>query len=174
MEIDFTLANTQFYLGGALQANASNPGSSELIALFDEYRIDSVEVSLMLGCNSIQGGTAATAQLPILNIAFDPNDTSVTSLSSILQYQNLQIVQLGSNITQNGYVMKIRPTPLTTVGGVLSGTPSTRAPFISTDQPGVQHFGLKIFYDPAGSTLATVFGTLSIYVKYNLECKVSK
>jgi hypothetical protein len=173
LEISFSLNNTSFYIGGVLAGTAANPGASDFTALYDFYRLESVEVSLMYGANMFAPGTAAVAQLPIMNIAFDPSDLSVTSLSSILQYQNLRTVQLGNQRTQNGYVVSCKPRPLLTGGGSATAVVETN-PWLNKDTPTIPYYGLKIFYDNAGSTAATVIGIVSFYIKYHWAFRLSQ
>jgi hypothetical protein len=176
MEIAFSLNSTYFSLGGTVISVDANPGASEFVALYDEYRISEVEVSFMYGANAVAPGTAASPQLPILDIAFDPSDASVTSLSTILQYQNLVTVQLGNQRTANGFVVRCRPVPdlsAGTGGAAVGAIIPQSAPWLSTDFPTVQHNCLKVFYDSAGSTSTAVIGTLTMYVKYHFEMKLS-
>lgn len=173
LEVVFSLSSTAFFIGGVLAATASNPGSSDFTALFDLYRLDSVEVSIMYGVNSNAPGIVSTAQLPIINIVFDPTDSSAISLSSILQYNNLQTVQLGNQRNNNGYVIRCKPRPLLTATGSAVAAAETN-PWISKDVPAVQYLGLKMFYDSAGSTATTVIGQVSFYVKYNWSMKLSQ
>jgi hypothetical protein len=172
MEINFSLNSTYFYVGGVLAATAANPGASEFVALYDMYKLESVEVAFMYGANTVTSGGIAVAQLPILNVVFDPTDSSVISLSSILQYQNLRTVQLGNQRTEDGYVVRCTPTPLINTLAGQTVVP-TSPQWLTTDQPTLSHFGLKCYYDNAGSTLATVVGTLTMYVKYNWSFKLS-
>ena len=172
MEIAFSLNATNFYLGGVLASSASNPGASDFLALYDEYKIDQVEVALMYGGNSVTPGVPGTIQLPILLVVFDATDTSATSLSSMLQYQNLNVVQLGNNRNSSGYTFKCAPRAQTTVGG--SAVAGSSVTWINIDTPSVNHLGVKVFYDSAGSTLASIAGTLQVYVKYHLSMRSSR
>jgi len=170
----FSLSTTNRYVAGVLGSAISNPGSSDFTALYDQWRIDAVELAFMFGANSVPTGTLATAQLPIFNFVYDPSDSSVISLSSILQYQELHTVQLGNQQnTSNGYTIRIVP-----YSRVLDGSSSTYAvdgsKWINIDSPAVEHFGVKGFYDSAGSTLTTVIGSVTVYIKYFLSMKRSR
>lgn len=174
LQIAFSLTATLFYIAGTLYSTASNPGATDFVTLFDEYRLASVEVSMMYGANSVVPGTAATPQLPIMNIVFDPTDVSTISLSSILQYQNLRTVQLGNQRTDAGYVVKCSPRPLISAGSLATAMSPNVAPWLNKDVTNVAMFGLKIFYDNAGSTFVAVTGTVTFYVKYNWEMRNSQ
>jgi hypothetical protein len=173
LEIDFSLNTTQYYVGGSSAGNIANPGASELVALYDQYRIDMVEVSFMYGANAVAPGPASTPNLPILNIVFDPSDNSVITLTSILQYQNLQTVMLGNSRTQDGYVLSCRPVPDLYAGASAGALVPTSAQWIAVDLPIVPHHGLKIVYDPAAVTSSASIGNVSIYVKYHYSMKSS-
>jgi hypothetical protein len=171
----FSLSQTIRYIAGTASSVISNPGSGDFTALYDQWRIDAVELAFMFGANSVSAGALATAQLPIINMVFDPTDSSTISLSSILQYQELHTVQLGNQQnTSNGYTIRMVPT-----ARLLDGTTTTYAvadpiKWVSIDSPAVEHFGIKCFYDNAGSTLTTVIGSVTVYVKYFLSMKRSK
>lgn len=173
LSIVFSLSTTQFFIAGVLASSASNPGASDFTSLYDQYRLEGVEVAFMYGANAFAPGLANTAQLPIMNIVFDPTDVSIISLSSILQYQDLHTVQLGNQRTQNGYTVACRPRPLATLSSTAQAGIQV-APWISKDTPTVGHYGIKVFYDNAGSTLNAVMGTLTMYVKYKWAFRLSQ
>lgn len=176
MEINFSLNQTQVYIAGALYTTVPNTGASDFTALYDQYRIDMVELSIMYGVNAyIAPGTTSgvgSSQNPVLLIAFDPTDSSVTSMSSILQYNDLKVIQLCSEKVQNGYALQFRPVPLITAGGSPAAVSFKNAPWISKDTPTVPHYGVKLFLDNLGGALPTPVGNLEIYVKYHLSMKL--
>jgi hypothetical protein len=170
-EMSFSLSQTLVYFGGTLASTVSNTGASDFIALFDQWRIDAVELCIMYGANAFAPVPGTGAQNPVLMIVFDPSDTSVISLPSILQYNDVKMIQLGNQRLSNGYTLMFKPTPLLTAGGAVSTVPSS-APWISKDQPSVAHFGVKMFLDSIGSTLATAAGNIEFYVKYHLSMRL--
>lgn len=171
IEIGFALSNTYTYVGGGALGVIPNPGSSDFTTLYDEYRIDGVEVSFLWSSNAFTPGNG-TAALPIINIVFDPSDTSAVSLSTALSYQNVQTLQMGNQRMQNGFVVRCKPVPNITTPGTGQVVP-TSAPWMSVDTPNIIHNALKFVYDPAGSAVATSIGTLSLYVKYHLSFRLS-
>lgn len=178
LEMVFSLASTSFFSNGTALSVASNPGSSDFTALYDFYRLDKVEVAFMYSANTVSPAALSGMMLPILNIVFDPSDSSTISLSSILQYQNLHTVQLGNLRTQDGYVVACRPRPAAFVasgsGGTAVGGGVETPLWISKDLPNVNYYGIKAFYDNAGSTLNAVSGTITIYTKYFWSFKLSQ
>jgi hypothetical protein len=173
LSLVFSLQQTSTYLAGVVSANYSNPGYSDFTALYDRYRIEEVEVAIMYGTNAYPPGTQAVAQLPILNVVFDPSDNSTFSLSSIMQYQNLHTVQLGNLRNSNGYVVKFKPRSLITAGGSAAAATEMN-PWLSKDTPTVPHYGLKLFYDNAGSGINSIIGQCNFYVKYHLAMTSSQ
>lgn len=178
MQMAFSLSDTLTYVHGVLYSTDANPGSSEFTALYDEYALESVEVSCMLDLNSVNPGAAGTMSLPICSIVYDPNDVNSCSLSDVLQYQDLHIVQLGNQRTPNGYVLKCKPRSGTTfldaTGNVQGSGPSSNGDdWKSTKWPTIPFYGLKFFFDLSGSTLATEGGTFRTYTKYNWKMKAS-
>lgn len=171
-ELSFSLNSTFVYLGGVLNATTSNPGASDFTALYDYYKLDKVEISFMFSGNSAPLAPATASQLPILNIVFDPTDTSVVSLSSILQFQDLHTVQLGNMRTQNGYVIQCSPRPLLTAGGSATAVAEAN-PWLNIDTPTVPYYGIKMFYDNSGSTVTAITGYLNLYIKYHWSFKLS-
>lgn len=171
MEINFSLQQTLVLIAGSLASTVANTGYSDFVALYDQYRIDAVEISCMYGANAFAPGSTSGAQNPVLIMVFDPSDSSVISLSSILQYNNVKVIQLGNQRVANGYTLTVRPTPLVTNAGTPSGVP-TSAPWLSKDTPTVTHYGLKMFIDTLGSTSVTIAGTIEFYVKYHLSMRL--
>lgn len=178
MQMAFSLSNTLTYIHGVLYSTDANPGASEFIALYDEYALESVEISCMLDLNSVNPGAAGTMSLPICSIVYDPNDSSSCALSDVLQYQDLHVVQLGNQRTPNGYVLKCKPRSGTTfldaTGSVVGSGPSSIADdWKSTKWSNILFYGVKFFFDLSGSTLATEGGTFRTYTKYNWKMKSS-
>lgn len=163
IELGFALSNTYTFASGAPLGSIPNPGAADFLTLYDEYRIEGVEVSFLWSNNAVAPGSA-TPNLPIVNIVFDPSDTSAVSTSTALSYQNVQTVQLGNQRTQNGFVVRCAPVPNVTTPGSGQMIPVS-APWLSIDTPNVVHNAIKFVYDPAGSSLATQIGTLTLNAK---------
>lgn len=173
LALAFSLKETVVYLHGVSTVIASNSGYTELTALFDEWRIESVELAVMVDLNSVNPGAVGTMSLPLMNIAFDPNDADSISQSVILQYEDVHIVQLGNQRTADGYVLKFTPSALsqslTTAATSSSAMHIPKGTWLRTSVPDVAHYGIKMFYDNCGSSLATEGASMVLYAKYNLE-----
>jgi len=176
IEFDFSLSQVTLYIAGTVAANIVIPGSGDFTALFEEWRINSVECAFMYSANSFQAGPATGPTGPILIFAFDPNDTSVTSLSSIVQTNGSRIVQMANIRGESGYVSRFVPRiqAQTTTGATGRALLSPPGQWVSTDLPSAIHNGLKVFYDSAGSTYASVIGTVQCYFKINYSFQHTK
>ena len=176
MEVDFSLSNVTYYLGGVVSGGGTVTGNTDFTALFEEWRIDSIEVAIMYGANAIAPGPVTGPQSPILIIAFDPNDLSATSLSSILQVNGNRIIQIANIRGESGFVTRFRPRVQAQATTVASGK-SLLMPlgqWVSTDAPTTSHLGLKVFYDNAASTYAQAIGTLQFYFKIHYSFQHTK
>lgn len=172
----YSLGNLYVYRSGALVTTVLITGGTDFSALFEEWRINSVEVSMMYGANSLAPGPNTGPQGPIFLAAFDPNDTSVITLGSILQYNSLRVIQMANVRGESGAVMKMTPRAQLNATAATTGI-SALAPvgqFFSTDNVAIQHNGMKLVYDPAGSSYAAVIGTVTFYFKINYSFRGSK
>jgi len=177
LEMDFSLNQTKIYIGGSVISTVTNPGGSDFFSLYDEWKIDMVEVATMIGFDNIVPGVLSTPQLPIFNYAFDPSDTSTITLGSILQFENVQTVQMGVQRGQDGFVVRFKPVPglpiVNTGGSVTFGTVPEKAGWMSMDLTTTPHNALKIVYDPAASTNNSIIGSVTFYIKYHFSMKLS-
>lgn len=181
LALAFTLSNVNVYAGGSILAANSVPGSSEITSLFEWWRLDFVEIQMFLNANNVDmTTTAASVSLPIINIAFDPNDVSASSLSSILQYDSLRTIQLGNVRTAEGYTFKCQPRilPLAQLA-TSTATPQPIKPnpqpmWISTDAPNVNHFGVKMQYDPGFATTNALTSNVIMYVRLHYSAQATK
>lgn len=126
------------------------PGASELSALFDQWRIDKVEQTLLFSAtqNPIATGgiiTSANVQ-PVINIVndWDNNDPN----DDLLQYPQCRTIQLGTSpqgnlqrIIKPGAIGTIEIAGSTTVPGQV-----LRGPWLDTATPTITHHCIKISY----------------------------
>lgn len=172
LQISFSLSQTSFYIAGSLLGNAANPGASDFTSLYDSYKLEHIELACMFGTNAYAAAGVTQYQLPIVNVVVDPSDISTISLSSILQYANLQTVQFGNTNTQNGWVMKFSPKP-TLSAGANAVAAVEENPWLNIDVPTTPYYGVKMFFDNAGSTYNGVIGTMTFYVKYHWAMRLA-
>jgi hypothetical protein len=123
--------------------------------LFDQYRIDKVELKFTPKDNAVNTLNTASPndEIPVLALAMDFDDNNLpTSWAYIRQYDNAQSVAYGSG----GLFVTIHPsyTPAVFAGAAFSGYAVERANWTDCSNTGVQHYGLKGFVSAltAGST----------------------
>lgn len=177
LSIDFSLSEMNLYVGGTVSNTVSIPGSTDFTALFEMWKIDKVELSMMFSSNAVSPGTITAPTSPILVVAFDPNDTSVTSLNSLLQVNGNRIIQIANIRGESGYTTSFVPrckAQSNTVPVTGNGLLMPIGQYISTDSPATTHNGIKMFYDNAKSTYASTIGSLSMYVKLHYSLVRSK
>jgi len=174
----FSMNSVDIYSNGALLTSVAYPGIADLSNLFEWWRLNKVEVQMFSSSNSLAQTTGGNvAALPVLNIAFDPNDISAISLNSILQYENLRTVQIGNGRYVDGFVFECRPSPaLLAQVPVGSGRlePQRSNPFISTDTGAVTCYGVKMVLDPGLAAVATNSGAYTFYFRSHFTVKDTK
>jgi len=142
-----------------------------LAGLFDQYRIDKVEVKLLPESNAINevNGTAAQDVIPILTAVLDFDDANTpTSLAYTATYDNAQSVVYG----QGGLFITVKPafTPALYSGGVFDGYEVERAGWVDFSNTSVPHFGIK-------GSISTLNGASTqevnwyILAKYFISCR---
>jgi len=173
LAFSFSLSTTVVYAGGAIINSWTNPGYTELVNLFQEYRIDEVEVQMFYSNNVSQINNISN--LPIISIVYDRDGTAATSSAAFLQYQDLKTIQLGNDRDPSGPVFRFRPVPneLAGTSATVSQIVPTSAPFVSALFPALPHYGMRILYDPVATTSATSVGNLSFYVRYHISARRS-
>jgi len=168
LEFTFALDKTQVYVGGAATFSACFPGMSEIQNMFAEYRIRRAAVRMYYS-NNVSSLSSPSTGLPLLTAVFNPDDANSVALSDVLQYPNSRTFQLG---TLKPPSFTVVPRPLASVyttSGVVSGL-STPAPWISTSQIDVPHYGVKIVYDSSIVTNVGI-GNVNFYFDLEFECR---
>lgn len=176
LEFSFSLTQMLVYRGGTLFSTTSITGGTDFTPLFEEWRINTVEIGMMYGANSVAPGPTTGPIGPILLAVFDPNDTSAVSLSSILQYNGVRVIQIANVRGESGACYKFQPRIQSNSASNAAGVAILQPPsqWISTDAPTAPHNGFKVFYDSAASTYASTIGSVSFYVKLNYSFRGTK
>jgi len=172
LEIIFQLSNTQIFVGGALFSNVALPGASDLINMFQQYRIDMVEIQMLYSNNVSQINNALA--LPIIGIVADFEDFTgaATTKNTLLQYEDIRVIQLGNERTADSLVFRVKPqVPTSSTSGIVMG--ATGQPWISALNPTTNMAGVKMFYDSQGTTGTTSVGTISFYFRYHISVRKS-
>lgn len=168
LEMSFSLQQTLTYLGGILTTTTTNPGYTEAIAMFQEYRIDEVEVMILYSNNVSQVNN--TLNLPVLQIGIDYTGVGAITSAALLQFENLKVIQLGNYRGDAGPVFRFKPTCFMN-GGTATIKPQNE--WTSVLAPTIPHFALKMVMDPINSSSATSVGNLEFYVRYHLSLRKS-
>lgn len=129
-------------------------GSSDFTALYDQYRITSVDVELMPSNEGLTSGA--------LVIAPDYDDATATNVNSLLQYASAKRFPVGKPI----FLHIAGPAVDATVFGTSGAAPglNLRSPWIDCGKADVQHYGLKL-----ASTVTGTSFTFQVMVRYHLE-----
>lgn len=170
-QLVFALTGMDVYFGGVKTATIAMPNYAEFTSMYDQYRIDWVEVRFMFSNNSSSVNSPATV-LPAFYIAKDYDDANSAGRPELEQYNNLKIWQAGGQTNRNG-IFKVRVKPRAAVqyyNGVASGYgPTQGQPRIDTSSPAVPHYGLKMAWDTFKSPAAsTIIGYLNIAATYHM------
>jgi len=129
--------------------------SASFAGVFDQYRIDKIEVKITPEMNALNDVNVASpnATNPMIYVALDFDDANTpTSLAYIRQYDNVQ----SAVYADGGFFITILPsfTPALWSGGAFTAYAVERAGWIDASNLSVPHFGLKgcITALTAGST----------------------
>ncbi len=171
LQFTFSLKECKLYLVGVATNTITVPSSSEISALFQEYRIDSVEMT-MFYTNNNSSLNSPSLSLPLINVAFDPNDANSVSLAAIQQMSGVRQIQLGNGADRTR-TLTFKPRAAAAVyNGLTSGYMSENKGWINTATLDVPHYGVKVVYDP-GTTpgTSTNIGAVQFYFKLNFSCR---
>lgn len=171
----FTLLGTQIFQNSAYVATASNSNYTDYTGLFDEYKLDWVEVQILYNSNSCGVNSAANVNLPVCHVVKDYDDYNATGLPSMQQYDSYQVMQFGnSSGAQNGsQIIRVKPR-FAAVVQTMSGTAvglDMKAPWLDCSQTQVNHYGLKFLFDNPNTGANLAIGALTFYVKYHFKMR---
>lgn len=172
LQFNFTLGGVQMYCGGTLFYTAQLPNSSEFTSLYDQYRIDYVEMQPIFS-NNISNVTTAALTLPIMYVCKDYDDSNDAGIADIQQYNNHRFFQ----VQQIGSVVKVKPNVDVAVyqSAVLTGYARGKSMFIDTSSGQVPHYGIKLAMEPmVVPASTTLIGYFTFNFKYHLTMQNTK
>lgn len=185
---DFQAVHIDLYsAGGALvtQVEYGVPGVSEFASLFEEFKLDWVQIDCFSSMeNAYRSGSAADIpqQSQILYIVKDYNDADATPLTSIQQQQDVMTWQpaIGNSSTYKKTI-KLRPrcnfTVANSSGGV-GGTAQMSRNWLQTDDSQtVPHYGVKMAacnFFPTGAITNTASCYLGFSFTYHFSFRNTK
>jgi len=147
----------------------SIPGYTDIAGLFDEVKIDSVELTIITGNDPSPASSLTNTGSAVIQMATDYNDKNApTSSGDVQQYADVKSIRLANNFQ---YKEIIRPRFLT------YALDSAGAPIASSPKQGFIRSNLDIeHYGKKGAFVLTSPG--SIYTlwsfKYKFICRTAK
>jgi len=164
LEFNFALSASNINIGGVGTYSPSTPSYSEIVNLFDNYRIENITLRIDWDFDSYNPAVNSTVAAPLIYHIADFNDSGGIALSDALQYPDVKV----HSFMMNGYsplIIALKPRPLTDIAstGVLTAYgPTLRAPWLSTSYATVPHYGIKLVTGNFGLTAAGVTGSANI------------
>lgn len=159
---DITVAAGATALAGLTFAFNGLANTADLAAVYDEFRIDKVQISFMPFVNQVPATTLAVAASPMMDFIYtakDYNDiTAPASSAFVLAYQTCKITHASMP-----HIRSLKPVPVT--GDIMqngSWIPTTAAGIA------VPHYGIK--YAIIGSP-GVAITKYAVFVKYFLSLR---
>lgn len=138
-------------------------GYSELTALFDEYKIEKVEITIQRvsqGISMVTSGSTLAFFPPTLYTAIDYTDQTGVDIELLSHYQNCRLHYPTQSVTK--IVVNPRFAVDTYPGGY-----STKTGFINTAYPSIHHYGVKYGLEATGGETEGLY-QLKVDFKYFL------
>uniref|UniRef100_UPI004047A0A4 hypothetical protein n=1 Tax=Flavobacterium sp. TaxID=239 RepID=UPI004047A0A4 len=183
MSIAFQLNGMALYFGGVFYGLLAMPNVAEFQNLFDQYRIDKVDLTMFYSVNTNEvDKTATTSQnidaLPVFGSALDYDDTASVDMNGLQQYASFKQWQWGGQQNRGGvHRLSVKPAiqRVTFSGNAGTATAGSERAFgavLDTSTGAINHFGVKMAFDPitqgVPSGASKLLGTLVITAKYHM------
>jgi hypothetical protein len=153
---------------GAIKFTLGNLPDYTDFSLYDQYRIDSIELLFVPSLNvSTTKGTAGTdvRQLPILTTCLDKDDAITPTVSQVQQHQTCVVHGI---FDRNVRVHLDKPqVSLSAYQGAFTGYAQKASQWIDTASSGVEHYGVKWSIENAPTSASANY--LFVYAKYNMS-----
>lgn len=163
------------------------PSVAEFIALYEEYRIDWVQIDMNCSCeNAFRAGSASDVpqNSAILYIVKDYNDADSTSLTQMMQQQDVVTWQPGiGNAASYHKRVYVKPRPKFLVANTSGGSSGATAEipgmqwFSTDDGQLVPHYGVKLAassFFPTGDLINTASNYINFTYTYHLSFRNTK
>lgn len=167
--LSFALSQVSPWIGGVYDGTSAGllPNSSELAAVFDQYRIKAILVEVFFSHNT---STSGDPLLPILRQALDFD--SVDGTNSLNEYQNRRVHQLGATPIGSIKFHLYNPTAQGVMQDTLASTGTAAqqvSPWLDTNANLVPHFGMRFEASNFQDTTAGTVGRFQFNIEYDLE-----
>ena len=170
--IRFSLQNVICTNGGGLNVTSTNAQYGEFVNLFKYYRIK--KVKMVMAPLAATGGTP----YPMVYMAFDANDSNsgFASEQEMMNFSGLKEYVFGPPSAPSGgkqfktVYPKVMESIQVSTGSAFT-MPAQKSVWLSTNNPNIQHYGLKVgYYNPSMNSTATAAAFVgSIHVTYEIE-----
>jgi len=183
----FTLgaaSQSVFSSAGAVQTSTSYavPSVAEFVSLFDNFRIDKVDVTMSFNKTDDPLGpdNNGVRGFPEILMCIDQDDNDYITIEQMLQRENMMIWPLSQTVKTFSFVPKMNFLVSNVAGSAALGvgTFTNRQPFLdAAASQNAPYYGIKMVMNNAnGSTIAndTVLGQLAINFRYHLSFKTVK
>lgn len=148
----FSLSKTIIYVQGGPAVEIPTPGVDTLLAMYDSYQIDKIDIEMYVGqmvTQDSQSGGGNVLFQPIILMSPDTEDSAVTSLDQLLQYSTTTVVQ---PLTGKPVSISIKPSCSSSFNADpnavgTAGVGRKFSPTLAIATPSVAHYGLKMASD---------------------------
>lgn len=169
VSVSFSLSEVILRIAGLTAITLAPSNFSELVALYDTYQIEKVELSLWSG--TTEAGAApgvATVTCPLIGHTVDMDDANNTPITSLQQYSTYRCDQLGNNKP-----IKATFVPCCAMDTTL-GVSRGQKQDINTGFPNAPHYGYKLSVDGFHATDANVPTLLSMQFRIHYLMKSTR
>lgn len=135
-------------------------GATELSRLFDQWRIDKVDMQCFFTGTETLAGTGSNIPMPTMYICNDYDNSNVaagtTNLAEYAQTRTVQFNPVMNGIRHTIYKPGVRSSVLIGTAGATSAANVVRSPWLDCGVADVNHFAIKCqalgvpFFDPNG------------------------
>jgi len=169
LSLTFSLSEVVLRISGLTAITLAPSNFAELVALYDTFQIEKVDISLW---SSTSQANAATGVLPfvmpLIGHCPDTDDANNTSLTSLQQYSQYKCEQLGQ-----GRPLKVSVVPCAQ-GTVTSGRSRLQKQDINTGFPATPHYGYKMACDSFKAVDSNVVTLLSMQFRIHYLMKTTR
>jgi len=178
LALTFSLSGMNIWAAGTYQGTISVPGTSDFTSLYEQYRIDYIDITFFYSNNQSSNNQPGLT-LPVFGIVRDFDDTQATDMFALQQYSGYQMWQVGNQRGDGSFKLRLKPAAQQITFNGSGGTTATGvkrvfSPTMSMQTAQVPHYGVKIAFDPIaqGQTgVSAVLGYFSINATYHLTMK---
>lgn len=166
-----------------VQITYNLPSVAEIISLYEEFRIDWVQIDCFVSSeNAFRAGTQTdqAAYSPVLYYIKDYNDPDSTSLTQMMQHEDVSMWQPGvGNGSSYHRRIRVKPRANFTVANIdMEAKGTAKVPGLSwmttEDSQTIPHYGVKMAcnqFFPTGDVLNTPSLYLGFNFTYHLSCR---